>query len=121
MRKTLFSYEKGKTMHASGSVEPTSFEKTVLYLLFGMFFVLVFAAIVAFGTLHFVWGIVLIVLAIADFASIFIFGFGIFKDRGEKLNVEYYEVDRKSNAITGEHYDNTKQISKEEFFGKEKQ
>ena len=43
------------------------------------------------------------------------------KARKEPLDKHYYDVDHKYNGITGEGSDDTREISKEEFYGKDRE
>ena len=55
-----------------------------------------------------------IIGAIGTFISLF--AIVLSKHRKEPMEAHYYNVDYKYNAFTGEETDNTREISKEEFF-----
>ncbi len=41
------------------------------------------------------------------------------KNKEDPMEIKYYDVDYEQNYITGEGYDNTEEITKEEFFGRD--
>ena len=117
----LYERRKGKEFHASGSWQTTKGEKRLIETFGYLFFFGVFIGLIMLfvhpGKLA---GVVLgigIIGAVGTFVSLFAIVFR--KHKEEPMEAHYYDTDYKYNAFTGEEADNTREITKEEFFGKE--
>ena len=122
MRKTLYEYQKGKQMHASGSWSVTSAERRLINAVAVFFTVSVIAVLVS-GFVHRRWFLITSVICCAiSFVLMFVVLFGLVfkKSRKEPMEAHYYDVDYRYNGISGETKDKTVEISKNEFlYGKE--
>ena len=117
----LYERRKGKEFHASGSWQTKKGEKRLIETFGYLFFFGVFIGLIMLfvhpGKLA---GVVLgigIIGAVGTFVSLFAIVFR--KHKEEPMEAHYYDTDYKYNAFTGEEADNTREITKEEFFGKE--
>ena len=120
MEMPLYERRKGKEFHASGSWQATKGERYLVETFGYMFFFGVFIGLI----MHFIHpgkltciiiGIGLIG-AVGTFISLLAIVFR--KHRQEPMEARYYDTDYTFNAFTGEEADHSKEISKEEFFGK---
>jgi len=122
MRKTLYEYQKGKQMHASGSWSVTSAERRLINAVAVFFSVSVIAVLVS-GFVHRKWFLIASLICCAiSFVLMFVVMFGLVfkKSRKEPMEAHYYDVDYRYNGISGETKDETVEISKDEFlYGKE--
>ena len=116
----LYERRKGKEFRASGSWQATKGERTLVETFGYLFFFGIFIGLI----MHFIYpgklssiliGIGLIG-AVGTFVSLFAIVFR--KHRQEPMEAHYYDTDYTFNAFTGEEADHSKEISKEEFFGK---
>ena len=110
-------------MHMSGSWKATRTEDLIVKIT-GAFFALsvltfLLSTIVQIRFLYFPS----LICVIVSFICMFVVMFGIvfLKAIKEPMEKHYYDVDYRYNGIKGEIDDNTKEISKEEFYGKKKQ
>ena len=123
MRKTLFERKVGKEFHAEGSWKATPGEDLTIKILGGLFAFCCIAALAC--PLLFPARI-----AVIFFILTFVFGFAMGgymffvvykKSKQQPMEKHYYDVDYKYNGITGKVDDKTKEISQEEFLGKDTQ
>ena len=116
----LYERRKGKEFHASGSWQTTKGEKRLIetfgYLFFWGIFLGLIMLFIHPGKLSSILLGIGIIGAVGTFISLFAIAFH--KHRQEPLEEHYYDTDYKYNAFTGEAKDNTREITKEEFFGK---
>lgn len=116
----LYERRKGKEFHASGSWKTTKGEKRLIETFGYMFFIGVFIGLIMLlihpGTPAFIVLGTGIIGAVGTFISLF--AVVLRKHKQEPMEAHYYDTDRTYNAFTGENIDNTREISKEEFFGK---
>ena len=116
----LYERRKGKEFHASGSWEATKGEKRIIETFGYMFFFGVFIGLIMQfihpGKLAVIILVTGIIGAVGTFISLFAIVF--LKHKNEPMETHYYDTDYKYNAFTGEETDNTREITKEEFFGK---
>ena len=116
----LYERRKGKEFHASGSWEATKGEKRIIETFGYMFFFGVFIGLIMQfihpGKLAIIILVTGIIGAVGTFISLFAIVF--LKHKNEPMETHYYDTDYKYNAFTGEETDNTREITKEEFFGK---
>ena len=119
-RKTLFEFQKGKRMHASGSWKTTPGEDVVIKVVAVFFALSVIAELLV--TILGVSSLVLpvTVCLVISFIGMFVVMFGIvfLKSRKEPMEKHYYDVDYQYNGIKEETKDNTREISEEEFHNK---
>lgn len=119
-RKTLFEFQKGKRMHASGSWKTTPGEDVVIKVVAVFFALSVIAELLV--TILGVSSLVLpvTVCLVISFIGMFVVMFGIvfLKSRKEPMEKHYYDVDYQYNGIKEETKDNTREISEEEFHKK---
>ena len=122
MKKTLYEYQKGKQMQASGSWRVTSAERRLINAVAVFFAVSVIAVLVSVFV-HRRWFLIASIICCAvSFVLMFVVLFALvfIKSRKEPMEAHYYDVDYRYNGIKGEVTDNTVEISKEEFLhGKE--
>ena len=122
MRKTLYEYQKGKQMHASGSWSVTSAERRLINAV-AVFFAASVIAVLVSVFVHRRWFLIASIICCAvSFVLIFVVLFGLVfkKSRKEPMETHYYDVDYRYNGISGETEDKTVEISKDEFLhGKE--
>ena len=122
MRKTLYEYQKGKQMHASGSWSVTSAERRLINAV-AVFFTISVIAVLASGFVHRRWFLIASIVCCAlSFVLMFavLFGLVFKKSRKEPVEVHYYDVEYRYNGISGKTEDETVEISKDGFLhGKE--
>ena len=122
MRKTLYEYQKGKQIHASGSWSVTSAERRLINAV-AVFFAASVIAVLVSVFVHRRWFLIASIICCAvSFVLIFVVLFGLVfkKSRKEPMEAHYYDVDYRYNGISGETKDKTAEISKDEFlYGKE--
>jgi len=117
MRKTLYTRQKGKQMHASGSWKVTQGEQNLLNAVAVFFGVSVIAVLIS-PFVHKRWFLIAaVVCCVVAFISMFavLFGLVLRKSRQQPMETHYYDVDYRYNALKGETDDQTREISKEEF------
>ena len=119
MRIPLYERRKGKEFHASGSWQTTKGEKRLIETFGCLFFFGVFIGLFMLfihpGTLAYILLGLGIIGAVGTFISLF--AIVLHKHKEEPMEAHFYDTDYKYNAFTGETTDNTKEITKEEFFG----
>ena len=115
----LYERRKGKEFHASGSWQTTAGEKRLIETFGCMFFFGVFIGLIMLfihpGILAFIILGIGIIGAVGSFISLF--AIVLHKHKEEPMEAHYYDTDYEYNAFTGEETDNTREITKEEFFG----
>ena len=116
----LYRRYKGKVYRASGSWQTTKGEKRLIETLGCMFFFGLFIGLIMLfihpGNLAFIFLGIGILGAAGTFISLFAI---VFRKHNETpMEGHYYDTDYKYNAFSGEETDNTREITKEEFFGK---
>ena len=116
----IYERRKGKEYHASGSWRTTKGEKRLIETFGYMFFFGVFIGLIMLlihpGKLACTLLGIGILGAIGTFISLFAIAFR--KNKQEPMEAHYYDTDYKNNAFTGEETDNSREITKEEFFSK---
>lgn len=116
----LYERRKGKEFHASGSWQATKGERRLVETFGYMFFFGVFIGLIMTfvhpGKIAYILLGIGIIGAVGTFISLFAIVFR--KHKQEPMEAHYYNTDYKYNAFTGEETDNTREISKEEFYGK---
>lgn len=116
----LYERRKGKEFHASGSWEATKGEKILVEIFGGMFFFGIFIGLFMLlihpGTLAFIVLGVGVIGAIGVFVSLF--AIVLHKHKEQPMETHYYNTDYQYNAFKGQVTDNTREITKEEFYGK---
>ena len=114
----LYERRKGKQFHASGSWQTTAGEKRLIETFGYMFFFGIFIGLIMLfihpGKLAFILMGIGVIGAVGTFVSLFAIVFH--KHKEKPMEVHYYDTDYKYNAFTGEEADNTREITKEEFF-----
>ena len=122
-RKSLYEFRKGKQMHASGSWKATRTEDLVIKCTGAFFAISVLAELIA--SIFQIRFLILpaTVCLVISFIGMFVVLFGIvyLKSRKEPMEKHYYDVDYRYNGFKNEVKDNTKEITKEEFYGKKKE
>ena len=117
----LYQRRKGKEFHASGTWKATKGERRLIETFGYMFFFGVFIGLIMTfihpGKLSAIILGIGIIGAVGTFISLF--AIVLIKHKKEPMEAHYYDVDYKYNAFTGEETDNTREITKEEFFGGE--
>ncbi len=120
IERPLYGRRKGKEFHASGSWQTSKAEKRLIETFGCMFFFGVFTGLLLLfihpGRLAFILLGIGIIGAVGTFISLF--AIVLLKHKQEPMEAHYYDTDYKYNAFTGEETDNTREITKEEFFGK---
>lgn len=115
----LYQRRKGKVFHASGSWQTTKSEKRLIETFGYLFFFGVFLGLILLmihpGTLAAVLLGIGVTGAVGTFISLFAVAFH--KHRQKPMEGHCYDTDYKYNALTGEETDNTREITKDEFFG----
>ena len=116
----LYERRRGKEFRASGSWQTTKGEKHLIETFGYLFFFGVFAGLIMLfihpGKLAFILLSLGIQGAVGTFISLFAI---VFRKHNETpMEGHYYDTDYKYNAFSGEEADNTREITKEEFFGK---
>ena len=116
----LYERRKGKEFHASGSWKATEGEKRIIESFGYMaFFGIIIGLIMLFifpGKLASIILAIGIIGAVGTFVSLF--AIVLHKHKQEPMEAHYYDTDYKYNAFTKEETDHSKEITKEEFFGK---
>ena len=114
----LYERRKGKEFHASGSWKTTEGEKRLIETFGCMFFFGVFIGLIMLfihpGKLAFILLGLGIIGAIGSFISLF--AIVLHKHKEKPMEAHYYDTDYEYNAFTGEETNNTREITKEEFF-----
>ena len=114
----LYERRKGKEFHASGSWKTTESEKRLIETFGCMFFFGVFIGLIMLfihpGELAFILLGLGIIGAIGSFISLF--AIVLHKHKEKPMEAHYYDTDYEYNAFTGEETNNTREITKEEFF-----
>ena len=121
----VYESYKGKQAHGSKSWKTTEKEKRTVTVLGIMFAVLVVLALVSF-VLPIRMGIKILLLILAIVFGIGGMGGYLFyvvhrHHKEDPMEMHYYDVDYSRNHITGKGHDNTREISKEEFQGKDRE
>ncbi len=121
----VYERAKGRQMQGSKTWKVSEKESKTVSVLAVVFTVMVVLALVSFFLPISGWAKALLFF-LAIFSGIGVMGgymaFIVFRHHEEDpMEMHYYDVDSKQNHITGEGYDNTREISKEEFFGSERQ
>lgn len=116
----LFERRKGKEFHASGSWKATEGEKRIIesfgYMAFFGIFIGLIMLFIFPGKLASIILTIGIIGAVGTFVSLF--AIVLHKHKQEPMEAHYYDTDYKYNAFTKEETDHSKEITKEEFFGK---
>ena len=116
----LYERRKGKEFHASGSWKATEGEKRIIesfgYMAFFGIFIGLIMLFIFPGKLASIILAIGIIGAVGTFASLF--AIVLHKHKQEPMEAHYYDTDYKYNAFTKEETDHSKEITKEEFFGK---
>jgi hypothetical protein len=116
----LYERRKGKEFHASGSWKATEGEKRIIesfgYMAFFAIFIGLIMLFIFPGKLASVILAIGIIGAVGTFVSLF--AIVLHKHKQEPMEAHYYDTDYKYNAFTKEETDHSKEITKEEFFGK---
>ncbi|MBQ2584381.1 MAG: hypothetical protein II638_05905 [Erysipelotrichaceae bacterium] len=116
----LFERRKGKEFHASGSWKATEGEKRIIesfgYMAFFGIFIGLIMLFIFPGKLASIILAIGIIGAVGTFVSLF--AIVLHKHKQEPMEAHYYDTDYKYNAFTKEETDHSKEITKEEFFGK---
>ena len=116
----LYERRKGKEFHASGSWKATKGEKILVEIFGGMFFFGIFIGLFMLlihpGTLAFIVLGVGVIGAIGVFVSLF--AIVLHKHKEQPMETHYYNTDYQYNAFKEQVTDNTREITKEEFYGK---
>ena len=117
MRKTLYTRQKGKQMHASGTWKTTPGERKLVNAVAVFFAVSVIAVLVSPLVQKRWFLIAAVVCCVVAFISMFavLFGLVFRKSRQQPMKTHYYDVDYRYNALKGETDDQTREITKEEF------
>ena len=119
----LYERRKGKEFHASGSWKATEGEKRLIETFGCMFFFGIFIGLIMLFIHPGMFASILLGIGIIGAAGTFISLFAIVfhKQKQEPMEAHYYDVDYKYNAFTKEESDKSREITKEEFFGKKKE
>ena len=116
----LYERCKGKEFHASGSWKATEGEKRIIesfgYMAFFGIFIGLIMLFIFPGKLASIILAIGIIGAVGTFVSLF--AIVLHKHKQEPMEAHYYDTDYKYNAFTKEETDHSKEITKEEFFGK---
>ncbi len=116
----LYERRKGKEFHASGSWKATEGEKRIIesfgYMAFFGIFIGLIMLFIFPGKLASIILAIGIIGAVGTFVSLF--AIVLHKHKQELMEAHYYDTDYKYNAFTKEETDRSKEITKEEFFGK---
>ena len=116
----LYERSKGKEFHASGSWKATEGEKRIIesfgYMAFFGIFIGLIMLFIFPGKLASIILASGIIGAVGTFVSLF--AIVLHKHKQEPMEAHYYDTDYKYNAFTKEETDHSKEITKEEFFGK---
>ena len=122
-RKTLYEMQKGKQMHMSGTWKATRTEDLIVKISGAFFAISVIALLLSSFLQIEVLFLPALICTIVSFIGMFVVMFGIvfLKAQKEPMAKHYYDVDYRYNGIKGESKDNTREISKNEFYGKDKE
>ena len=116
----LYERRKGKEFHASCSWKATEGEKRIIesfgYMAFFGIFIGLIMLFIFPGKLASIILAIGIIGAVGTFVSLF--AIVLHKHKQEPMEAHYYDTDYKYNAFTKEETDHSKEITKEEFFGK---
>ncbi len=116
----LYERRKGKEFHASGSWKATEGEKRIIesfgYMAFFGIFIGLIMLFIFPGKLASIILAIGIIGAVGTFVSLF--AIVLHKHKQEPMEAHYYDTDYKYNAFTKEETDHSKEITREEFFGK---
>lgn len=116
----LYERRKGKEFHAFGSWKATEGEKRIIesfgYMAFFGIFIGLIMLFIFPGKLASIILAIGIIGAVGTFVSLF--AIVLHKHKQEPMEAHYYDTDYKYNAFTKEETDHSKEITKEEFFGK---
>lgn len=116
----LYERRKGKEFHTSGSWKATEGEKRIIesfgYMAFFGIFIGLIMLFIFPGKLASIILAIGIIGAVGTFVSLF--AIVLHKHKQEPMEAHYYDTDYKYNAFTKEETDHSKEITKEEFFGK---
>ena len=116
----LYERRKGKEFHASGSWKATEGEKRIIesfgYMAFFGIFIGLIMLFIFPGKLASIILAIGIIGAVGTLVSLF--AIVLHKHKQEPMEAHYYDTDYKYNAFTKEETDHSKEITKEEFFGK---
>lgn len=116
----LYERRKGKEFHASGSWKATEGEKRIIesfgYMAFFGIFIGLIMLFIFPGKLASIILAIGIIGAVGTFVSLF--AIVLHKHKQEPMEAHYYDTDYKYNVFTKEETDRSKEITKEEFFGK---
>ena len=113
---------KGKRMHGSKTWKASDKENRTIKILAIVFAVMVILALVSF-VLPIPTGFKILLFVLAILSGIggvggYLFYMVYCHHKEDPIEMQYYDVDYRQNHITGNGYDNTREISKEEFLGK---
>lgn len=117
---TVYEKYKGKVAEGHGEWEASKGEKTAMVIVMAVALLVVASAFIIYflpvslliKIISFIIAGVLFFVIIAGFLLVVILRHNK-KDPGE---MHYYDVDYEANHINGKGYDNTKEITKEEFY-----
>ncbi len=116
----VYEKRKGKEAYGSKSWRITKGETIALYIVTALAIFVALVAVIAFfipiPTALKVLVLLVTVVAIIGGVGGFILVVALRHNKKDPMEMKYYDVDYENNYITGKGYDNTKQISKEEFF-----
>ncbi len=118
----LYESFKGKQAHGSKTWQASDKENRMIKILAIVFVVLVILAVVSF-VLPFPIGFKILLFTLAILSGIGGMGGYLFyvvyrHHKEDPIEMHYYDVDYKQNYISGDGYDKTREISKEEFLEK---
>ena len=113
---------KGKQMHGSGTWQATQKEQKTVKVLGLAFTVPTLLAMIS-PLLPVSSGIRVMLFVLAIVVGIggmggYLFYIAYRHHKEEPVDIHYYDVDYENNHLTGKHRDNTKEISKDEFYNK---
>lgn len=118
----IYQRFKGKSLHGSKTWKLTEKERKNFNLVVIVFIALVFLgfALPFFSLPPWITFILFFVLVILAVGIPWLYMIKLFRkyNKQDPMEIHYYDVDYKDNRLTGESYDQTKEITKEEFFGK---
>ena len=118
----LYEKYKGKEAYGSKEWETTKGEKTALIIVMIIGILIGIAAFVVYFMPSVSTGYKILTLIIAGVLLILMIGGLVLTvtlrhNKKDPIQMQYYDVDYEQNNITGEGYDNTREITKEEFYG----
>ncbi len=115
----LYQRRVGKEFHASGTWKASKGERRLIeifgWLFFLGIFIGVFMVIIMPGTIASIILGIGIIGAVGTFVSLFVIAFR--KHKEKPMEAHYYSTDYKYNAFTGQQADNSREITKDEFYG----